>query len=110
MVSYQYQQNNINIINILLLIVCCCFSIVAGVGFHNCAVAVNPQDLAPLHSGSVFGLMNTIGAVPGFLSVYLTGYILEVTQSWSVVLNSAAAVNFVGLLLFVVFGSAESIV
>lgn len=54
--------------------------------------------------------MNTIGAVPGFLSVYLTGYILEVTQSWAVVLNAAAAVNFVGLLLFVVFGSAESIV
>lgn len=79
-------------------------------GFHNCAVAVNPQDLAPLHSGSVFGLMNTIGAVPGFLSVYLTGYILEVTQSWAVVLNAAAAVNLVGLLLFLVFGSAESIV
>lgn len=26
---------------------------------------MNPQDLAPGHSGSVFGLMNTFGSIPG---------------------------------------------
>lgn len=36
-----------------------------GTGFHNNAVIVNPQDLAPAYSGSVFGLMNTFGAIPG---------------------------------------------
>lgn len=36
-----------------------------GTGFHNNAVVVNPQDLAPAFSGSVFGLMNTVGAIPG---------------------------------------------
>lgn len=36
-----------------------------GTGFHNNAVIVNPQDLAPNYSGSVFGLMNTFGAIPG---------------------------------------------
>ena len=34
-------------------------------GFHNSAVIVNPQDLAPRHSGSVFGIMNAVGAMPG---------------------------------------------
>lgn len=34
-------------------------------GFHNSAVIVNPQDLAPNHSGSVFGIMNAVGAIPG---------------------------------------------
>lgn len=34
-------------------------------GFHSSGVIVNPQDLAPTHSGSVFGLMNTFGAIPG---------------------------------------------
>ena len=34
-------------------------------GFHNAAVLVNPQDLAPKHSGSVFGIMNAVGAIPG---------------------------------------------
>jgi hypothetical protein len=38
---------------------------IAATGFHNNAIIVNPQDLAPNHSGSVFGLMNTVGAVPG---------------------------------------------
>ena len=39
--------------------------IISGSGFHNSAIVVNPSDLAPQNSGSVFGFMNTIGAVPG---------------------------------------------
>lgn len=81
-----------------------------GSGFHNNAVTVNPQDLAPNHSGSVFGLMNTVGAIPGFLGVYLAGHILELTQSWPVVFSTAAGINLVGWIIFVVFGSAEPIV
>ncbi len=34
-------------------------------GFHNLGSVVNPQDLAPKHSGSVFGIMNATGAIPG---------------------------------------------
>ena len=34
-------------------------------GFHSSAIIVNPQDLAPKHSGSVFGIMNAAGAMPG---------------------------------------------
>lgn len=45
-------------------IICLAF-IIGGSGFHNNAIAVNPSDLAPKHSGSVFGLMNTVGAIPG---------------------------------------------
>ncbi|KFB44190.1 AGAP008942-PA-like protein [Anopheles sinensis] len=88
-----------------------CMSIIIGLsGFHNSAVTVNPQDLAPSHSGSVFGLMNTVGAIPGFLGVYLAGHILELTQSWSAVFSTAAAINTFGWLIFTVFGSAETIV
>lgn len=43
----------------------CLALIIGGSGFHNNAIAVNPSDLAPKHSGSVFGLMNTVGAIPG---------------------------------------------
>ncbi|XP_053664689.1 solute carrier family 17 member 9 [Anopheles marshallii] len=88
-----------------------CMSIIIGLsGLHNNAVTVNPQDLAPSHSGSVFGLMNTVGAIPGFLGVYLAGHILELTQSWSAVFSTAAAINTFGWLIFTVFGSAETIV
>jgi ACS family sodium-dependent inorganic phosphate cotransporter-like MFS transporter 9 len=34
-------------------------------GFHNCSVLANPQDLAPKHSGSILGIMNAAGAIPG---------------------------------------------
>jgi ACS family sodium-dependent inorganic phosphate cotransporter-like MFS transporter 9 len=79
-------------------------------GFHNNAVTVNPQDLAPSHSGSVFGLMNTVGAIPGFLGVYLAGHILELTQSWSAVFSTLAAINTVGWIIYTIFGSAEQVV
>ena len=34
-------------------------------GFHNSGTLPNPQDLAPKHSGTVFGVMNGIGCIPG---------------------------------------------
>ena len=63
---------------------CLCIGIA---GFHNAGVTVNPQDLSPDFSGSVFGLMNTFGSTFGFLGVYLAGHILELTQSWNAVFN-----------------------
>lgn len=88
----------------------CMTIIIGGTGFHNNSVTVNPQDLAPLHSGSVFGLMNTVGAIPGFLGVYLAGHILELTQSWPMVFSAAAGINLIGWFIFLAFGSAEAIV
>lgn len=87
----------------------CMTIIIGGSGFHNAAVTVNPQDLAPKHSGSVFGLMNTVGAIPGFLGVYLAGHILELTQSWAAVFSTSIAVNVFGWIIFVIFGSAEAV-
>jgi ACS family sodium-dependent inorganic phosphate cotransporter-like MFS transporter 9 len=83
---------------------------IAATGFHNNAILVNPQDLAPKHSGSVFGLMNTVGAVPGFMGVYLAGYILETTNSWAAVFQITAALNMFGCLVFLMFGSGNAIV
>lgn len=87
-----------------------CMSIVIGMsGFHAAGVTVNPQDLSPTFSGSVYGLMNTFGATVGFLGVYLAGHILELTQAWNIVFNMLIYVNIVGLVVFTLFGSAEPI-
>ena len=52
----------------LLLMTLCIFC----AGIHNSACLVNPQDLAPKHSGSVFGIMNAFGAIPGnFMFVFI---------------------------------------
>lgn len=87
-----------------------CMSLIIGLtGFHAAGVTVNPQDLSPNYSGSVFGFMNTIGATVGFLGVYLAGHILELTSSWNTVFNMLVTGNVIGLVVFVLFGSATPI-
>ncbi|XP_067208729.1 voltage-gated purine nucleotide uniporter SLC17A9 [Linepithema humile] len=90
-------------------ILCLAF-IIGGSGFHNNAIAVNPSDLAPKHSGSVFGLMNTVGAIPGFLGVYFCGYILHVTHSWPVVFLFIAIIDAIGCIIYLLFGSGQAII
>ncbi|EFN76204.1 solute carrier family 17 member 9 [Harpegnathos saltator] len=88
-----------------------CLALIIGAsGFHNNAIAVNPSDLAPKHSGSVFGIMNTIGAIPGFLGVYVAGHILYLTHSWSVVFLFIAAIDALGCVLYLLFGSGLAII
>ncbi|XP_014204480.1 solute carrier family 17 member 9 [Copidosoma floridanum] len=83
--------------------------IIAGSGFHNSAIVVNPSDLAPKHSGSVFGFMNTIGAIPGFLGVYIAGLILHYTHSWAVVFIYIFIVEIIGGTIYLMFGSGKAI-
>lgn len=82
---------------------------VACCGFHNAGIMVNPQDLAPKYAGSVFGVMNTIGAMPGFFGVKFAGYVLETTKSWSVVFNQTAALCFLGYTIYFLFGTGKKI-
>ncbi|XP_067678257.1 voltage-gated purine nucleotide uniporter SLC17A9-like isoform X1 [Haliotis asinina] len=87
----------------MALSVCCC-------GFHNSGILVNPQDIAPKHAGSVFGIMNMAGAIPGFIGVYMAGHILEVTKSWSAVFNQTALVCIFGLIVYTLFGTGKKII
>jgi len=78
--------------------------------FHNFGSSVNSMDIAPKHSGSIFGIINAIGCTAGFTGVYFAGYILELTGSWPAIFNATAVVNVFGLLVFVFLGSGEPIV
>ena len=78
-----------------LALVCSCF--------HNSSIALNPQDLAPKFGGVIFGLMNMVGAVTGFVGVYVAGCILEATKSWSFVFNQTAGICIFGWLVYIFF-------
>lgn len=87
----------------MALAVCCC-------GFHNSGILVNPQDIAPKHAGSVFGIMNMAGAIPGFIGVYMAGHILEATKSWGAVFNQTAAVSVFGWIIYTLFGTGKQVI
>lgn len=88
----------------------CMTTAIAFCAFHHSAISVNVQDIAPDHAGSVFGLMNTAGAIPGFIGVYVAGYMLDRWKSWSIVFNMTSAVCFTGCLMFTAFGTGQRIV
>lgn len=69
--------------------------------------AVNHMDIAPRHAGTLMGLTNTAGTIPGMVGVYVTGLILQTTGSWALVFQVAAGVTLVGWLVFVAFASGE---
>ncbi|XP_064626671.1 voltage-gated purine nucleotide uniporter SLC17A9-like isoform X2 [Lineus longissimus] len=95
--------------NYILAVICMGFAI-SCIAFHHSGILVNPQDIAPNHAGSVFGLMNTAGAIPGFVGVYVAGHILEATKSWSAVFNLTALITFLGWIVFMLFGTGKKII
>eukprot|EP00128_Syssomonas_multiformis_P005964 Colp12_sorted_trinity150504_noHs@24495 len=64
-------------------------------------VSINQLDIAPSYAGVIFGLGNTAGCIPGIVGVYLTGWMLDVTnRSWSAVFTTAAGVYTFGAIVW----------
>ena len=67
-------------------------------------------DIAPRFGGVVFGVMNTLGTLPGIVGVALAGWLVDTTQSYDSVLLLAAVVSIVGAFVYIVLGSAEKLI
>jgi ACS family sodium-dependent inorganic phosphate cotransporter len=79
--------------------------------FSNIGMNVNHIDLAPRHSGFLFGLSNSIGIVPGVIGVPLTGWMLESgAYNWDGVFALTAAHYLVGLIVWLLFGSTSVLI
>ena len=68
---------------------------------------VNHMDIAPKHAGSLMGISNTAGTIPGIVAVFVTGYILDSTGSWDLVWQITAGVTLAGGLFYLIFASGE---
>ncbi|MFZ1742268.1 MAG: ACS family MFS transporter [Pontixanthobacter sp.] len=68
---------------------------------------VNHMDIAPEHAGTLMGITNTAGTIPGIVGVLVSGWILETTGSWALVFQVAATVAAFGLIFYLIFGSGE---
>jgi len=67
----------------------------------------NHMDIAPKHAGTLMGLTNTAGTLPGVIGVFVSGLILEWTGSWVLVFQVAAAINIFGLVFYLIFARSE---
>ena len=75
----------------------------AGIGGHS----VNHMDIGPRHAGTLMGITNTAGTIPGIVGVYVTGLILEFTGSWALVFQVTAGVTLFGMIFYLLFASGE---
>ena len=75
----------------------------AGVG----GFSVNHMDIGPRYAGSLMGITNTAGTIPGIVGVYVSGLILEITGSWALVFQVTAGVTAFGMVFYLLFASGE---
>lgn len=71
--------------------------------------AVNHMDIAPKYAGTLMGITNTAGTIPGIIGVYVSGLILEFTNSWVIVFQVAAGITVIGLLVFLRYSRGEKL-
>ncbi len=72
--------------------------------------AVNHMDIAPRHAGTLMGITNTAGTIPGIIGVTVSGLILQQTGSWALVFGVAAGVTLFGLAFFLLFASGKKLI
>tara|TARA_B110001454_G_C12394138_1_gene298071 strand:- start:76 stop:264 length:189 start_codon:yes stop_codon:yes gene_type:complete len=53
------------------------------------------------------GITNMLGAILGIIGVYISGLILEATNSWDAVFYVVAGVMFFGMIFYLLFASVE---
>ena len=75
----------------------------AGIGGHS----VNHMDIGPRYAGTLMGITNTAGTIPGIVGVYVTGLILQYTGSWAVVFQVTAGVTLFGMIFYLLFASGD---
>ncbi len=69
--------------------------------------ATNHLDIAPNQSGFLMGLTNTLAAISSSASVFVSGFIQDLTGSWDAVFYTAAMVSVLGALIYVFFSGVE---
>lgn len=82
---------------------------IAATTFSSGGVSVNVHDLTPSCAGALYGFMNMLGALSGVVAVSMSGYLIEVTQTWATVFSLLALVNAIGLGVYMFFGDAQRV-
>ncbi len=81
-----------------------------ALGFAWSGYAPNLIDLAPRHSAMLGALSNTVATIPGIVAVSITGWLVDVTGTYTAAFVLTGAVGAIGALVFVRFGSTRAVI
>jgi ACS family sodium-dependent inorganic phosphate cotransporter len=84
-----------------------------ALGFIACTwsgFVPNHLDIAPRYADVLMGITNTAGTVPGIIGVYVTGWLIDATGGYDAAFVLCAAVEVVGAVVWLLWGSARRIV
>ncbi len=66
-------------------------------------------ELAPLHSGTLYAISDTLAESGSILGVYGVGLVLEYYESWTIVFVACGIVCFLGAFPFLILSSTRPI-
>ncbi len=81
-----------------------------GVGLTWSGFLPNPLDIAPRYADLLMGIANTAGTIPGIIGVAITGWMVDVTGTYSSAFALAAAINIFGAIVWLAFASGERVI
>ncbi len=70
----------------------------------------NHLEIAPRYADVLMGITNTAGTIPGIVGVYVTGWLVTHTGGYSSAFMLCAAVEVLGAVVWLVWGTAKRIV
>ena len=92
--------------SIMIIIVLICitnlFTGAAAGGF-----GVNHADIGPSTTGTLVGIASTFGMIAGVVGNAVSGYVLDITNSWTLVFHIAASLIVVGGVIYLFFASYQ---
>ena len=91
-------------IMIIIILICITnlFTGAAAGGF-----GVNHADIGPSTTGTLVGIASTFGMIAGVVGNAVSGYVLDITNSWTLVFHIAASLIVVGGLIYLFFASDQ---
>jgi ACS family sodium-dependent inorganic phosphate cotransporter len=85
-------------------------SATGALGLTWCGYAPGLIDVAPRYSALVGGFTNTIATIPGIVGVAVTGWLLDVTGTYSAAFILTAGISVLSALVFGLFFSARPLI
>jgi ACS family sodium-dependent inorganic phosphate cotransporter len=81
-----------------------------ALGLTWCGYAPGLIDVAPRHSALLSGFTNTIATIPGIVGVAVTGWLLDVTGTYSAAFVLTAGISVLSATVFGLFFSARPLI